>query len=127
MNLALFLPIAAGGALGAVMRYALGAYVMRHAGAGFPYGTLAANVVGSLLIGLLAAYFMRQGVEVKPTTQAFLITGMLGGFTTFSAFSLETFTMLNRGDAVSAFSYVGLSLILGLAACALGFMLLRSL
>ena len=125
--MALILPIAAGGAIGAVARYAMSGYMLRCAGAGFPYGTLAVNLLGSLLIGLLAGYFMREGIEAKPVIQAFLITGVLGGFTTFSAFSLETLSMINRGDMLPALTYVGLSVILALGACALGFMLVKAL
>lgn len=125
MNIALFLPIAAGGAIGAVARYAMGAYVLRYAGAGFPYGTLAVNLLGSLLIGLIAGYFVREGVEVKPALQAFLITGVLGGFTTFSAFSLETLTLLNRGDTMIAGIYVIASLLCCLLACGVGLYLMK--
>ncbi len=125
--MALLLPVAAGGAIGAMVRYALAALVMRGASTGFPYGTLAVNVLGSLLIGLLAGYFMREGLEAKPAMQAFLMTGILGGFTTFSAFSLETITMINRGDTLPALSYVGLSVVLSLAACAFGVWLLKAL
>ncbi|MDG1287681.1 MAG: fluoride efflux transporter CrcB [Rickettsiales bacterium] len=127
MNTALLLPIAAGGALGACARYLMSGAVSRFAGVGFPYGTLAVNVLGSLLIGLIAGYFMREGLEAKPAMQAFLITGVLGGFTTFSAFSFEALAMFNRGDTLNAASYVSLSVLLGLGACALGFMLIRTL
>ncbi len=125
MNMALILPIAAGGAIGAVGRYLMGATMLRYAGAGIPYGTLAVNVLGSLLIGLLAGYFMREGVEVKPTMQAFLITGILGGFTTFSAFSLETVTLLQRGDMLAALAYVTASLLLCVLACGIGFAVIK--
>ena len=100
---------------------------MRLLGAGFPYGTLAVNILGSLAIGLMAGWFLREGVEAKPALQAFLITGLLGGFTTFSAFSLETLTLLQRNEMTAAFSYMGLSLLLTLGACAFGFWLVKAL
>ncbi len=127
MSVNLLLPIAAGGALGAVMRYLMSGAVLRYAGTGFPYGTLAVNIVGSLLIGVVAGWFLREMGEGKAALQAFIITGFLGGFTTFSAFSLETVNMLQRGDTLPALVYMGASVLLTVGACALGFMLLKAL
>lgn len=126
MNISLLIPIALGGALGAVLRYGVTGWVMRHAGAGFPYGTLAVNTLGSLAIGLIAGWFLREMAEAKPMLQAFLITGLLGGFTTFSAFSLETVSLLQRGDYTAAFSYIAASLLLCVSACALGLILVKA-
>ena len=127
MNIILLTSIAAGGALGAVARYLLGGAIMRFAGSGLPYGTLAVNVLGSLAIGLVVGWFMRDVAAAKPAMQAFVITGFLGGFTTFSAFSLETVNMLQRGDYVPALSYIALSILLTLAACALGFSIVKAI
>ena len=126
MTMALILPVAAGGALGASARYLMGGVAMRMAGVGFPYGTLMVNVLGSLFIGLVAGWFLRDMVEAKPVLQAFVITGFLGGFTTFSAFSLEAISMLQRGDYLSGLAYVGLSVLLALTACGLGIALVKA-
>lgn len=123
----MILPVAAGGAMGAVSRYLMGGAVMRMFGVGFPYGTLAVNVLGSLTIGLVAGWFLRDMVEAKPALQAFVITGFLGGFTTFSAFSLETISMLERGGYASALAYIGLSMLLAIAACGLGITLVKAI
>lgn len=127
MSMGLVLPIAAGGALGAVLRYLVAGVLLRPATEGFPYGTMAVNVLGSLLIGIIAGWFFREIQEVRPALQAFLVTGLLGGFTTFSAFSLETIMLMQRGDYAVALSYIFASLVLCVGACALGFMLLKAL
>lgn len=127
MTLSLLFPIAIGGAFGAAARAMLSGLIMRQMGASFPYGTLSVNIIGSLIIGLLAGWLLREGTEVRPALHAFLITGFLGGFTTFSAFSLETITMLHRGDTLSALLNMGLSVLLTVAACALGLYLIKSI
>lgn len=125
--MALLLPVAAGGALGASARYVVTGLVLRKMGTYFPYGTLAVNVLGSLVIGMVAGWFLREMAEAKPALQAFVITGFLGGFTTFSAFSLEMLNLLQRGDTGQAFTYAMASVILTLGACALGLMLVKAL
>ena len=103
-----------GGGLGALGRFSLSVLIPR-AAQGFPWATLIANALGALLIGLLAGWLAeRQGLR------AFWIVGLLGGFTTFSAFSLETLTLLDRGSAGLALTYVLASLAIGLLACWLG-------
>lgn len=111
------LQVAAGGALGAVARYLAGMAALRLLGGGFPWGTLFVNVAGSFLIGLAMAL-----LEARGTTRAtpFLVTGILGGFTTFSAFSLETAALVGRGATGPAALYVLLSVALSLAAVTLG-------
>ncbi|MFG6590324.1 fluoride efflux transporter FluC [Sulfitobacter sp. 1A12157] len=106
--------VALGGALGACLRYLVGLAV------GFPLGTLAANVAGSLAIGLVWVTFADRALLLP-----FLMTGLLGGFTTFSAFSLDTLRLLEEGRSGIALSYVGASVILSLAACLLGLWLAR--
>ncbi|MFG6569548.1 MULTISPECIES: fluoride efflux transporter FluC [unclassified Sulfitobacter] len=106
--------VALGGALGACLRYLVGLAV------GFPLGTLAVNVAGSLAIGVVWV-----SLADKTLLLPFLMTGLLGGFTTFSAFSLDTLRLLEAGRAAVAFSYVGASVILSLAACLLGLWLAR--
>jgi CrcB protein len=112
-----WIAVAAGGAAGSVARFGVG-LVARAMVPGWPWGTLFVNLLGSLLIGVLAGWF-----GLRPASDALrlgLITGVLGGFTTFSAFSLETVEMLRAGDAAAGLAYVAASLVLGLAACALG-------
>ncbi|MCM8558256.1 fluoride efflux transporter CrcB [Sphingomicrobium sediminis] len=110
-----------GGGLGALLRYGVGKWTLAWFGSGFPVGTLAVNVVGSLMIGL--AIGALEGVG--PTARLFFVTGLLGGFTTFSAFSLDTLTLWQRGEAATALAYVAASVVLSLAACAAGWMLTR--
>lgn len=92
-----------GGALGAGLRYEVGRFSLRTLGPGFPWGTLTVNLVGGLLMGLLAGTFARTGANEQ--LRMFIAVGVLGGFTTFSAFSLETFTMIQRGDVTMAALY----------------------
>jgi fluoride exporter len=97
---------------------------LRMVGPGFPYGTLAINVLGSLLMGMAVEYFaLRTGVSIR--TQLFLTTGVLGGFTTFSAFSLETVMLYQRGQALQALVYAGASVLLAVAGLFAGMTLMR--
>jgi CrcB protein len=118
-----FLHVAAGGALGAVLRLGVTLGMARVSGPGFPLGVLTVNVLGSFLIGGLVVLSFHRGLEhLNP----FLVTGVLGGFTTFSTFSLEALTLYERGAAGAAAAYVGLSVVLSLAAVALGAWLARA-
>jgi len=117
-----FLYVGIGGFFGAGLRFTLGVIVQRALpGALFPYGTLAVNVLGCLLIGFIAAY--RQPLE--PGLRLFLMVGLLGGFTTFSTFALETLTLTQSGENLLAFANVALKLLLGLGAAWVGFELGR--
>jgi len=111
------LSVALGGALGASARYLTNVGVMRLIGPGFPLATMVANVLGSFLMGVLVVVLARKGGMVYAP---FLMTGLLGGFTTFSAFSLDTITLWERGNHNEAWLYVGASVGLSLAAIALG-------
>lgn len=111
-----------GGGLGAVSRHAVGRATLHAFGPGFPWGTLAVNVVGSFLIGLLIGLFSALGTG-QPG-RLFLVTGFLGGFTTFSAFSLDALTLWERSP-VTAGAYVAASLLLSFAAIVAGVMLSR--
>lgn len=103
-----YLQVAAGGAIGSVLRYAVSRAVHLP---GFPVATVLVNVAGSFLMGLLAALFAhRGGYHLAP----FLLTGVLGGFTTFSAFSLDTLTLWHRGQHGLAAAYVAGSVALAL-------------
>ena len=111
------LSVALGGAIGASLRYLAGVAVLRAFGStGFPVAILSVNVVGSFLMGVFVVLAAQRGLtHLSP----FVMTGVLGGFTTFSAFSLEAVTLYERGDYGAAALYVGLSVglsILGLVA-----------
>lgn len=117
--------IAIGGALGAIIRYAVSVQMIRLAGPGFPWGTFCVNVVGSFLMGVLAALLLRRGDAGLSHLAPFLMTGILGGFTTFSAFSLETLVLIERGRPGLALLYAGGSVAAGLAAVMAGIWLFR--
>jgi CrcB protein len=112
-----------GGGLGAMARHGANRAGLAALGPGFPWWTLAVNVAGSLAIGLLAGMF--GAYETGHNARLFLITGFLGGFTTFSAFSLDALTLWERGEPMQAGLYVLGSVILSLIAAALGLMLSR--
>ncbi len=118
--------VMAGGAIGAAARFQLGRLAGRVLGTGWPWGTLIANVLGGLLMGLLAGWLAAraQGGE---GLRLFLAVGVLGGFTTFSAFSLETMLMIERGALGHALGYATLSVAGAVGALALGLMTARSL
>jgi CrcB protein len=122
MNLSL---VALGGALGSAMRYLVGLAAARLMGPAFPWGTLAVNIAGSLAMGILFAMLVRRAAPPSGF-QLFLMTGMLGGFTTFSAFSLETALLWERGETLSAMLYVLASVSVSIAALAAGLALARA-
>ncbi|RXF74934.1 fluoride efflux transporter CrcB [Hansschlegelia zhihuaiae] len=118
--------VALGGALGSVARYGVNVATMRAFGFGFPWGTLTVNVVGGLVMGLLAA-FLALKVEAPPEIKLFLMTGVLGGFTTFSAFSLDAVMLWERGQPGLAAAYVAASVALSIGAVVAGLALGRAL
>ena len=113
--------VALGGAIGSVLRYVVGAAVQRSTHAGFPFGTLAVNVIGCFLIGILVKAFMNA--EPSGATRAFLVVGFCGGFTTFSAFSSEALGLFEGGAYLRAAAYVLLTVVLCLGATGTGFAL----
>lgn len=119
--------VALGGGLGALGRFQLGRVVTHAAGpnTGFPWGTLSANVIGSLAMGLLVGWLARYGGAGSENVRLFLGVGLLGGFTTFSAFSLEMIVLIDRGSPGLAILYVGASVVAGLAALYLGLVAMR--
>jgi CrcB protein len=114
--------VALGGAAGSVLRWALASAIQRGAGTAFPWGTFAVNVTGAFAIGVLAAIAIERAT-LPPATRDLLLPGLLGGFTTFSALSLETFALLRDGHWAAAAVYALGSLIAGLAATVAGFAL----
>lgn len=126
MSAAVILAVAVGGALGSVARYLLST-LLRNAAPGFPWGTLAVNVVGGLAMGVIVAYAVTKPGALSDTLRLGLTTGILGGFTTFSAFSVETLLLWRDGSATAAFANVAANLTLSLAACAIGLWLGRQL
>jgi CrcB protein len=121
-----FLIVAAGGALGAMARYGLGQWAGRSfPGAVWPVGTLGANVIGGLLMGLLAGWLAFRGGAHGESVRLFAAVGALGGFTTFSAFSLETALMIERRQFAMAGGYAAVSVVLSIAALFVGLMVAR--
>lgn len=121
-----FLAIFIGGGLGSLGRYLLASAIGRYTHDGFPWGTLGVNILGGLMMGVLVE-FMALRWSVTPEIRLFLTTGLLGGFTTFSAFSLETASMIERGDWTPAILYVLASVIVSILALFAGLALVRGL
>lgn len=116
------LSVALGGAIGAVGRYGVNVTATRLLGFSFPWGTVAVNVIGSFLMGVLVVVLAHKGgMRLAP----FLMTGLLGGFTTFSAFSLDAVTLFERGQVVHAAAYVCGTVLVGLIAIMAGMALTR--
>ncbi|MDQ3018240.1 MAG: fluoride efflux transporter CrcB [Bacteroidota bacterium] len=115
----LILVVGLGGFIGSILRYLVSHFFHQRASTSFPVGTFIVNLVGCFLIGLLFASFLKY----KPSQewQLFLITGLLGGFTTFSAFSQESFSMMNKGEYGMALSYILLSVFGGILLTSAGY------
>jgi CrcB protein len=120
------LAIAVGGAAGSVMRYWVSTGVHACLGRGFPYGTLAVNVLGSLVMGFLFVIFTER-LASESVWRAALLVGVLGGFTTFSSFSIETFNLLQGGEWLKAGTNMLASLVLCVTATGVGVVLGRQL
>ena len=115
-----YLLVFVGGGIGAALRHGVNRVSAAWFGTGFPVGTLSVNVLGSLLMGLLVAV-LAEGPASPQNLRVFLATGVLGGFTTFSAFSLDALTLWERGQLGLAAAYVLASVLLSLAAIAAGY------
>ena len=111
--------IAIGGATGALLRFWVAAWVYSYLGRGFPYGTLAVNVVGSLLMGLLSVWLIER-FSLGPEWRAAVLVGFLGAFTTFSTFSLETLNLIESGEHIKALANMVLSVVLCVGAAWVG-------
>jgi CrcB protein len=117
--------VAAGGALGAVSRYLVGVQALRTFGLGWPYGTFAVNVIGGVCMGLLVGVLALRGGADQEKWRLFVGVGVLGGFTTFSSFSLESALMLDRRAYAQFGVYAVSSVVLSIAAIFVGRLIAR--
>ncbi len=122
---ALLLAIAVGGAFGALSRFLIQHYFNIWFGTGFPLGTLVANISGCLLIGAIIGYWNNSGILLTAEMRGFVVIGFLGAFTTFSAFSLDTVTMLQNADYVRAGLNISANVLLCLLATVVGFWFIK--
>ena len=120
----MMLAIAAGGALGAVLRHLVGMFASNVAGTDFPWATLSVNVIGSFIMGALVTYFALMW-NPSQEVRAFLTVGLLGGFTTFSTFSLDVMALWERGASMAAMGYIMASIMLSIFALSAGMMIIR--
>lgn len=123
LNIAL---VAIGGAIGSVARYLVGVWGTRLAGPNFPWGTITVNIVGAFLIGLMVEVVARR-FDASAEMRVFIVTGIIGGFTTWSSFTLDAVVLFERGEMGLAALYLGGSLALSFAAIFAGLALGRSL
>ena len=121
-----YLLIFVGGGIGASLRHAVNELCVRLFGLGFPIGTFLINITGSLVMGLIAGYLAFKGAAAQPW-RLFVMVGLLGGYTTFSTFSLELMLLIERGQPGLAALYAAASVIPGLAALWLGLVAMRAL
>jgi len=116
-----------GGGAGAAARYAVGTHAWRLFGTAWPFGTLICNVLGGLVMGLLVGFLAHRGGADQERLRLLFGVGVLGGFTTFSAFSLETALMIEKSRYAQAFTYVSASVLLSVAALFAGLIVARRL
>lgn len=121
----IWLSIAAGGALGACTRYATTHMITRMMGVGFPYGTVAVNIVGSLFMGVVIGLLARYAEGQEPW-RSFLVIGFLGSYTTFSSFSLDAIALIQRGELLAGGGYIFISVLGSLFALLLGLALVKA-
>jgi fluoride exporter len=112
--------VGVGGAIGAVLRYLVGSAFLQRFGPGFPWGTFFINVTGSFLIGAVAQLAFTRSFGITPMVRAFAATGVLGGYTTFSTFSLDSVVLVGDGAAPLAFAYAAGSVVSGIIAAYFG-------
>jgi CrcB protein len=125
-DLKMLLAVAAGGALGSVARYLVGMESTRLLGLGFPWGTFMINIAGSFLIGAFVELFALKW-DLPQEARVFLTVGICGGFTTFSAFSLDAYVLMQRGDWWLAAGYVAGSVLLSIGALVAALQVVRAL
>ncbi len=122
MNLLTILAVASGGAIGAVSRMLINGFVNRHIVHTLPFGTLAVNLIGSLAIGVLFAWF-HLNTSLSPHLKSFLVTGVLGALTTYSTFAIESFFLLEAGQYAHAFANMALNLFGTIFMAGIGYMI----
>lgn len=125
MDARALLAVGIGGALGAILRYLAGSVFLQRFGPGFPWGTLFINVTGSFLIGIVAQFALTRSFGVTPAVRLFAATGVLGGYTTFSTFSIDALTLFGEGAPIVGFSYAAGSVLAGVFAAYAGQVLAR--
>ena len=126
MQFGILLAIAIGGAVGSIGRHYVSTGIYDATGTGFPYGILGVNVIGGLIMGIVVELGALK-LNYSPEIRAFLTTGILGGFTTFSAFSLDTALLIERGDWLGSAAYIVASVALSVGALFTGLWLVRAL
>ncbi len=120
----MFLSVGIGGAIGAILRFAIGLFVNERFGAAGWLATLSVNIAGCALMGMLAAYIAQSG-QIPESARAFLAVGFLGSLTTFSSFTLDGYGFWLRGDIIGASLYVGTTVFFSLMAFAAGYLFLK--
>lgn len=118
-----FILVAAGGGIGTILRYAV--YLLFRNN-NFPVATLLINIAGSFIIGMIMAYSLKSADNLNDASKLFLVTGLCGGFTTFSAFSYENLQLMQSGKYNLAFLYILLSVVFGLLAAWAGFKMINT-
>jgi|TARA_R110002124_G_scaffold287216_2_gene471623 CrcB protein len=121
-----WISVAAGGAIGAALRYGVNVATVAIWGLGFPIATLIVNILGSFILGSLVGLFTHYGTP-SPEMRHFIVTGMLGAFTTFSTFSLDSVTLFERGEYGMLSFYILASVLLGIGAFFFGLFIIRTL
>ncbi len=122
-NLKILLLIGSGGFAGSVLRYMLSQVIQNKFLSSFPYGTMSVNIIGSLFIGVV--YGLAAKGNLSPEARLFLATGILGGFTTFSAFTMDALNLLQEGLWLESVSYVLVSVVLGVVAAFMGIFIIK--
>lgn len=122
-DIKILLLIGSGGFAGSILRYVISMLVQNKFLSSFPYGTISVNLIGSFFIGVVYALVERG--NLSPETRIFIATGLLGGFTTFSAFSLDALNLIQEGLWVEGASYIIVSVILGIAFAFLGLITIK--
>lgn len=117
--------IAIGGAIGSLLRYYTSSYIYSLFKIDFPTGTITVNIIGSLLMGLIVGYYIKNNID-NTDLKAFLTIGLLGGFTTFSAFSLDAMNLIEKGALTHAIIYIALSVFVSIVALFIGFYISRN-
>ena len=119
-----FLVVFLGSGIGRMLRHGVSLLALRFTGANFPWGTLVINVVGSALMGLMIGLFAARSIN-DPELRLFVTTGLIGGFTTWSTFSLDIVTLWERGEIGSAIAYAAASIVLSLTVLAIALLAAR--